>query len=479
MASSSGSFYELLGVEPTATPAEIRQGYLRAAQEYHPDRNRDDSHTDRRFKQIRRVYEILHDPVVRATYDEDPTRFRLNDTGVVMVGSETIITQPRPWSTEPQRHTTRADTFQPQATIARYRVENIWIFLGGLVAMTGLIAASVLAVRQHRSDIDEYAARQKRQPTFNEPTVTPPELLPSLDVVVEPMDAIQATPETTKADTTKEPQHPVESSLPELNVIDRVNSGEPDWPDLPRPPSLDAGPITSFEPPSTWDPASAVPTVKPMVPKKIETPKRLLQGTEPLPPVGSSDITPLPPPLTNDQELHRMNARIVIEQARQRSQSRFLHGPNQVGQPLTPTERSPVPSGIMDPDFTNRFPLFPPSSENAMATASSWRPSGIETRPFGASASLIPSTQLQHGPLRRAYAELAPHYDHMEYANPGNSWQPTSGYHHPLNTAARSTVRPLVGTPLRSPGTIVGGSRPPTGSNGVLRSLVTPPSLLP
>ena len=72
---ASDSFYDLLGVPPDATVSEIHNGYLIAAQEWHPDLNRRDPEADRRFKQIRRVYEILSDPILRATYDEDPARF--------------------------------------------------------------------------------------------------------------------------------------------------------------------------------------------------------------------------------------------------------------------------------------------------------------------------------------------------------------------------------------------------------------------
>ena len=90
-----GSFYDLLGVTPNAAPSEIRRAFLVHAQRYHPDLNRDDPQAEWQFKQIRRVYEVLSDPLQRAAYDDYPARYRLDDVGADWNNPATIVTEPR------------------------------------------------------------------------------------------------------------------------------------------------------------------------------------------------------------------------------------------------------------------------------------------------------------------------------------------------------------------------------------------------
>ena len=61
------NLYNELGVEPNATDAEIKQGYRRAAQASHPDKNDGD---DVLFHQVQIAYDVLSDPDRRERYDE-------------------------------------------------------------------------------------------------------------------------------------------------------------------------------------------------------------------------------------------------------------------------------------------------------------------------------------------------------------------------------------------------------------------------
>jgi molecular chaperone DnaJ len=61
-------YYIILGVERTATDAEIQKAYRRLAQQWHPDVNAD-AGAQERFKQISEAYQVLSDPQRRQTYD--------------------------------------------------------------------------------------------------------------------------------------------------------------------------------------------------------------------------------------------------------------------------------------------------------------------------------------------------------------------------------------------------------------------------
>ncbi|MDG2382194.1 MAG: J domain-containing protein [Pirellulaceae bacterium] len=71
------SFYEILGVERSASRREIRDAFLNLAHQHHPDLNRNHSGADEQFKHVRRAYEVLSDPIRRAAYDDNPGLFPL------------------------------------------------------------------------------------------------------------------------------------------------------------------------------------------------------------------------------------------------------------------------------------------------------------------------------------------------------------------------------------------------------------------
>ncbi|PPQ66118.1 hypothetical protein CVT26_010919 [Gymnopilus dilepis] len=61
--------YEVLGVKPDATPAEIKKTYFALARKYHPDTNPDKNARDK-FVEIQDAYDILKDEKKRAAYDQ-------------------------------------------------------------------------------------------------------------------------------------------------------------------------------------------------------------------------------------------------------------------------------------------------------------------------------------------------------------------------------------------------------------------------
>ena len=62
-------YYEVLEVSRTATEAELKSAFRKAAMLHHPDRNPGNAEAERRFKECNEAYSVLTDPQKRAAYD--------------------------------------------------------------------------------------------------------------------------------------------------------------------------------------------------------------------------------------------------------------------------------------------------------------------------------------------------------------------------------------------------------------------------
>lgn len=68
--SRTEDYYEILGVDKTATVEDIKKAYRKQALRWHPDKNPNNrEEAERKFKEIARAYEVLSDPVKRRRYD--------------------------------------------------------------------------------------------------------------------------------------------------------------------------------------------------------------------------------------------------------------------------------------------------------------------------------------------------------------------------------------------------------------------------
>lgn len=61
--------YKILRISKTATASEIKTQFLKLAKLYHPDKNRHDPTTTKKFQDIKRAYDILSNESNRASYD--------------------------------------------------------------------------------------------------------------------------------------------------------------------------------------------------------------------------------------------------------------------------------------------------------------------------------------------------------------------------------------------------------------------------
>ncbi len=63
-------YYQILGINKTATEKEIKNAYRKLARKYHPDLNPNDKESKSHFQQINEANEVLSDPVKRKKYDQ-------------------------------------------------------------------------------------------------------------------------------------------------------------------------------------------------------------------------------------------------------------------------------------------------------------------------------------------------------------------------------------------------------------------------
>lgn len=65
----AADLYDVLGVAPDSSPAQIKKAYRKLSLKYHPDKNPGDEEANRKFQEVSAAYETLSDPDKKVLYD--------------------------------------------------------------------------------------------------------------------------------------------------------------------------------------------------------------------------------------------------------------------------------------------------------------------------------------------------------------------------------------------------------------------------
>lgn len=87
------NLYAVLGIDQSATKAEIKAAFKKLASQYHPDKSMhsDDPETTARFQEIQNAYEVLSDDEKRRVYDSGGDPFQRVVSAEEQIESEAMM----------------------------------------------------------------------------------------------------------------------------------------------------------------------------------------------------------------------------------------------------------------------------------------------------------------------------------------------------------------------------------------------------
>lgn len=63
------NYYEILGISRNSSAKDVKKAYYQLAKKYHPDTNKDDPNSGKKFQEVSEAYEVLSDETKRKEYD--------------------------------------------------------------------------------------------------------------------------------------------------------------------------------------------------------------------------------------------------------------------------------------------------------------------------------------------------------------------------------------------------------------------------
>jgi curved DNA-binding protein CbpA len=139
------TFYEILGVDPSADDKTIRQAYLKLSLKHHPDKNPDNPEAAKaKFCVIGRAYEVLSDPMERAKYDRELRRSGSSAASSASASSSQPQYQYYYEHTSQDSYESYQDAFD--ATVAGMSEAELAAAIGAVSAVAGVVG-SILGSR--------------------------------------------------------------------------------------------------------------------------------------------------------------------------------------------------------------------------------------------------------------------------------------------------------------------------------------------
>ncbi|KAG6891239.1 hypothetical protein C0995_008491 [Termitomyces sp. Mi166 len=111
------TYYDILGVEPSASVEDVRKAYRRKALETHPDKldqtatDEDKRSAEKRFRDIREAFDILGDVQKRKEYDARMRLMNRNDSSYSEY-LKNCLKDREQWARRQQEKASRNETYQ-------------------------------------------------------------------------------------------------------------------------------------------------------------------------------------------------------------------------------------------------------------------------------------------------------------------------------------------------------------------------------
>ena len=140
-------YYEILGIQKSATSTQIRVAYKQLAMKYHPDHNPGNREAEEIFKRVNEAYHTLSDPLKKSRYDAQRS------------DSFTIYSDNYDYQWEQRRRRYYQYQYAQQAQQAPYKLDREYFRIQGLAFLVFIVIAGFCFAVVHTAT---YFVQQKQ-----------------------------------------------------------------------------------------------------------------------------------------------------------------------------------------------------------------------------------------------------------------------------------------------------------------------------